>query len=47
MSSAILSLKADGVSRIGNTACVATSFPDFPVLLDKLSKGSITVMEND
>lgn len=47
MSSAILSLKADGVSQISTTDCVATSFPDFTELLEKLSKGSIIAAEDE
>jgi 3-phosphoshikimate 1-carboxyvinyltransferase len=42
MSSAILSLLADDESEVRNTACVATSFPDFITLMNGLLPGSMS-----
>lgn len=41
MSSAILSLLADDDSKIRNTECVATSFPDFKDIMNDLLPGSV------
>jgi 3-phosphoshikimate 1-carboxyvinyltransferase len=46
MSSAILSLAAHGESKIRDTVCVATSFPDFPELLQSLSRGCLSVFQD-
>lgn len=42
MSSAILSLMADEKSEVRNTACAATSFPDFIKLMNDLLPGSVS-----
>lgn len=42
MSSAVLSLLADDKSEVRNTACVATSFPDFTRLMNGLLPGSMS-----
>jgi 3-phosphoshikimate 1-carboxyvinyltransferase len=47
MSCVILSLASEGASEIKDTACVATSFPDFPILLDRLSQGSISILQDN
>ena len=44
MSSAVLALAAAERSEINDTACVRTSFPDFPVLLGKLCEGAVRVV---
>jgi 3-phosphoshikimate 1-carboxyvinyltransferase len=45
MASAVLALRATGPSQIDGTACVATSFPGFPLLLGRLAPGSIEVAD--
>ncbi len=47
MAATVLALVARGESRILGTECVATSFPEFPSLVKRLSTGALEVVEED
>ena len=42
MASAVLALRAERPSVVLDTECVATSFPDFPELMNRLRPGTIS-----
>ncbi len=45
MSATLLALLARGESRILGTACVETSFPEFPSLIKRMSQGALEIVE--
>ncbi len=43
MAAAVLALRGSGHSQVADTACVATSFPGFPSLFNRITSGALSV----